>query len=116
MLYKTNVGNQEHDVVIEFDVDYYPAEPSVGVMTPSFEIIDFLVVEFNGFDRFSPEQCNSLDNYLDLDRIVKSLIKENEMIEHWQEQSQADEEYYAELAFEDRCENPSHFLQYEQYQ
>lgn len=104
MIFKTNVGNQEHDVVIEFDVDYYPAEPDVGLMTPDVEIIDFQVVEFNGIDRFSPEQWNSLDNWQNLDRIVESLIDENEIVEHWGEQCEADAEYALELRYDSRRE------------
>lgn len=49
------IGNKrhdgEHEVTADLTIDVYPAEPSVGIMYSTAEIVDCEVIEFNEFQR-----------------------------------------------------------------
>ena len=100
MIFATNVGNHEHEVVVEYTLDYCPAEPEVGLFVPQVDVIDFRVVEFNGLDRYDPTQWNSDQNWNDLDRLGEKLIPECELVEHYADQMAGEEEYALESRWE----------------
>ena len=98
MLHGFEFGEKQRYVEFSVEYDWEPAEPEVGIMSPSFDVTEVEVVSFHGWDR--PRTGDS--NWEWLDEIVLELIRNDSAMadaiaeaesesaaeEHWERQTE----------------------------